>query len=467
MKRKRMLHFTGLLVLVLMLVSPMAALAAGGTDPDDALTPSGEWQALNPGESHWYGFYYEGDGSQIQILLEAYPPGSAGFTLWTPEEMRRWRAGSEVEPIGRGSTNPASGEKLAWSGSFNDRGIYYVLAEHSDNQPGISNYSLSVSGDGVRLQTSLPASKPSATPAQAMDQTAPKPPSDPAGRLVFQTAVGGELYTVNVDGSNLQRVGDGMDPSWSPDGRQIASIRWTEPRGVWVMDADGGNARRVFAESEPRWTSWSPDGDGILFSRVTGGRLEAVEFCFRGFCFTFPAHPRWTMGIVNPVDGSFREPPPPDSRTSRGPNWSPVADQVVFADVQGLRIQTLDRSVSYMLTDDARDASPVWSPDGSKVAFVRRQHDHDEIYVVNTDGSNLRRLTSTPAKPDGTVGNSVSPAWSPDGQYIAFLTDRTGAWEIWLMNANGKNPGPMFDTALNEVTLDYGWVGELAIDWTD
>jgi Tol biopolymer transport system component len=258
-----------------------------------------------------------------------------------------------------------------------------------------------------------------------------------------------------------------MDPSWSPDGSQIAFIQWQEPRGVWVMDADGANARRIFDWSEPRWTSWSPDGQEVMFARVTGGRQEPREFCFRGFCFTFPAHPHWKMGVVRVNDGSFYEPPPPDSLTSRAPMWSPVTDQTVSADIQGLRIHGLDGEVSFLITDDSRDISPAWSPDGRQVAFVRLQHDHWELYAVNADGGNLRRLTNTPAKPNGEVANSVSPAWSPDGQHLAFLTDRTGKWEIWIMRANGSNQRPMFQDELAGLGLEYTFLGERAISWKE
>jgi Tol biopolymer transport system component len=97
---------------------------------------------------------------------------------------------------------------------------------------------------------------------------------------------------------------------------------------------------------------------------------------------------------------------------------------------------------------------------------VRRQHDHWEIYVVGTDGSNPKRLTDTPDRPDGTPGSSASPAWSPDGNHIAFLTDRTGEWEIWVMAADGTGARPIFESALDGLALDYASLGERAISWT-
>jgi TolB protein len=172
------------------------------------------------------------------------------------------------------------------------------------------------------------------------------------------------------------------------------------------------------------------------------------------------------MGVTGVAGNSFYEPAPPDSQTSRAPSWSPGGDQVVFADVQGLRVQSLDGSTSYQITGDAKDTSPIWSPDGEQVAFVRRQHDHWEIYVVDAGGGNVQRLTNTPARPDGQVGSSSSPVWSPDGQYIAFLTDRSGEWEIWIMNADGSGQQPMFDSALDGLALDYASQGERAISWT-
>lgn len=314
-----------------------------------------------------------------------------------------------------------------------------------------------------------PTDEPTATaqPRPATSQPRPTPTPEFSGRLIFQTTLGGDLYTIRADGTGLQRVTDGVDPIWSPDGQQIAFARWREPRGIWVMDMAGGpgNERRVFDWSEARWPSWSPDGQEILFSHQKGGRLEDKDLCFWGFCFTIEAKPHWRLGIVQPVDGTFLEPPSP--QISLAPTWSPTADQVVLDGEQGLVIQTLDGETSYALTSDARDTGPVWSPDGKKVAFVRRQHDHLEVYVVDADGRNLTRLTNTPERPNGTPGNSGGPAWSPDGRSIAFYTDRTGKWEIWIMKSNGSEQRPMFPSALAGLSLDYSSVADRAISWTD
>jgi TolB protein len=126
----------------------------------------------------------------------------------------------------------------------------------------------------------------------------------------------------------------------------------------------------------------------------------------------------------------------------------------------------MDKSVFYLITTDPRDTGPAWAPDGRRVAFTRWQHDHWEIYAVDDSGRNLTRLTITPPKPDGMVANSAAPAWSPDGQYIAFLTDRSGPWQIWLMRADGSAQKPMFQDQLRGLPIEYTSQAERAISWT-
>jgi TolB protein len=443
------------------LIGQAVATSPGGSGPDDALTPSGNWEQLETGESRWYAFQYTGDGSQIDITLQVEPHGGAGFAVWTPEAIRDWGLGLEAEPVGRGSTGSQAEGILSWSGSFTIPGTYYAVVEHSGSPPGTSHYLLEIRGDGVSLAAPEATAAPEPQPAKAKPQSTA--PSKPTGKLVFQTTLGGPFYVVNADGSGLRRITDGADPTWSPDGTQIAFVRWREPRGVWVVDADGSNEWRAFDWSEARWPSWSPDGTQILFSRQYGGRTDEVEKCFWGFCFTIAPHPHWKLGIVRLSDGDFRE--PPASQFSLAPAWSPDGSRIVYADEQGLRVQSEDE-VSYLITDDGRDTGPAWSPDGSKVAFTRRQHDHWEVYVVDTDGRNLRRLTDTPRRSNGEVGNSAAAAWSPDGLHLAFLTDRSGKWEIWIMRAGGSGQKPMFPEALEGLALEYASLGERAISWT-
>ena len=92
-----------------------------------------------------------------------------------------------------------------------------------------------------------------------------------------------------------------------------------------------------------------------------------------------------------------------------------------------------------------------WSPDGSQVAFVSDQDGDVEIYRVDADGSNETRLTDSP-------GNDLSPAWSPDGTLIAFSSWRDGNMEIYVMNASdGSNPTRLtFNDSPPYASIDYG-----------
>lgn len=92
-----------------------------------------------------------------------------------------------------------------------------------------------------------------------------------------------------------------------------------------------------------------------------------------------------------------------------------------------------DGSDPVPLTDNnVDDMSPVWSPDGRRIAFVSRRDGNREIYVMNASGNGQLNLTRN-ATADWT------PAWSPDGERLAFASFRDGNWEIYVMDADGGN----------------------------
>jgi Tol biopolymer transport system component len=74
---------------------------------------------------------------------------------------------------------------------------------------------------------------------------------------------------------------------------------------------------------------------------------------------------------------------------------------------------------------------PVYSPDGMKLAFISTHDGDPEIFVMNADGTGLKKLTDN-------TNVDAAPSWSPDGGKIVFTSDRSGAFELYRMNADGS-----------------------------
>lgn len=86
-------------------------------------------------------------------------------------------------------------------------------------------------------------------------------------------------------------------------------------------------------------------------------------------------------------------------------------------------------ALTRLTTDPATDATPAWSPDGARIAFASDRTGTWEIFLMNADGSDQVQLTAT--------GSSSGPAWSPDGTRIAFTSYRDGNGEIYVINVDG------------------------------
>jgi TolB protein len=80
-----------------------------------------------------------------------------------------------------------------------------------------------------------------------------------------------------------------------------------------------------------------------------------------------------------------------------------------------------------LTTSEAEDMFPSWSPDGEKIAFQSNRTGNEDIYVLSLNDKGLSRITNDPAK-DGR------PTWSPDGNKIAFSSDRSGNLDLWVVD---------------------------------
>lgn len=316
------------------------------------------------------------------------------------------------------------------------------------------------------------------TPAAVDAQT----PATLDGKIVFQQANGGPIFTVNVDGTALTRVGAGMDPSWSPDGTQITYANLVPPRGIYVMNADGSRKQRIFDASEPRSPRWSPDGTSsgrIVFTRRTEKlpeREECVTFGVPGvftqtFCFDVPPYDRWVLGLVAPDGSDFRELTAWPG--AKAPTWHPDGEHIIYSSGQGVHQTNRQGTLGYdphlpyinALTTDTSDTDPELSPDGRYLVTQYWQHDHWEIHRVDLQTGQRRRLTKSPLLAD-PPHNNVSPTWSPDGRHILFVSDRSGQWGFYVMNADGSNQRPILQNVTAAVPLTYDFAGEQVADWT-
>ncbi len=133
------------------------------------------------------------------------------------------------------------------------------------------------------------------------------------------------------------------------------------------------------------------------------------------------------------------------------PAWSPDGSRIAFVRFHGgksdIYVMNSDGTDVTRLTTDGADSAPAWSPDGSEIAFAREVPGNQDIYVMDPDGSNVDRLTDDPAL-------EYAPAWSPDGMRIAFsaYASPPGPVHIYSMLANGTSRIQLTDSELDDAS---------------
>ncbi len=302
------------------------------------------------------------------------------------------------------------------------------------------------------VSTTLPAPVSTTTATEFTPTTQPDrevrtiPP--PVGRIAFvsdrDAVLGGldqDLVLADADGTNrihLAELGGGGDPVWSPDGTQIAyGTLGRDNTQVFIVDLESTEIHQVTdIAGSGMYHDWSPDGSQLAFNG--NDRLYVVN--------ADGSNPTQLSDLIT-------------GNVAWSPDGSRIAFEVESGDVWDIYLIDADGSGVVRLTElpgTHNLSSSPWSPDGSQISFI------NEVRVEQPDGSTKTDVHQYVISSDGTDLEEVQPApfwtwsWSPDGSRVAF-SDPDGA--LWVMNSDGSNVTRLSDALF----VHPGWPG---VSWS-
>jgi TolB protein len=241
----------------------------------------------------------------------------------------------------------------------------------------------------------------------------------------------------------------------------ISSVEKRDVKEVYIADYDGANPRRITINRTLNITpSWSPDGRSIAYTSYRTGVADIL--------------------ISNIYAGTLENPTKGVGQNFL-PVFSPDGSKIAFMTNRdgNNEIYVMNRdgsNVTRLTNNPAIDVTPTWSPTGNQIAFTSERTGTPQIYVVNVDGSGLRRIsqesyadraTWSPAPYNEIAftartgpgfdikiqsiatgetrqitfgeGSNESPAWSPNGRHLAFMSTRAGRSQIFTVDRDGRN----------------------------
>jgi TolB protein len=212
----------------------------------------------------------------------------------------------------------------------------------------------------------------------------------------------------------------------------------------WLYDVRSPNGQEVFGKryrgevTDEQIRRFAHQFADEIVSRLSGG-LPGVAGTQIAFISTRTGNKElWLMDY----DGANQRPVLQLQTISLTPRFSPDGTRIAFTCYGEAGGVTSAQICMYSMETGKRAAfmrykgtnsAPTWSPDGSKVMFSSSMHGDPELFVIDSSGTALKRVTYS-------AGVDTSPAWNPKtGQTVAFVSDRGGLPQLYLMNADGSN----------------------------
>lgn len=311
-----------------------------------------------------------------------------------------------------------------------------------------------VTAPGVRvtLDPSLAALPPTFTPTPTLEPTAtltPSPTPLPLStyRLIFAAAKPGEvvpsLFAGLADGADIRELGDDAgyyDIALSPDAAQLVFVRniapADSPDADWQLFvapvSDPTSARQITSQPNTglEHPVWSSDGTSIIYAANYDGDLDL---------YRTPADPD---GDVEPVMLTA------NLAYDSYPAVLPGGEDILFVSDQNspgfprLFMINAGGIVRPFSNVTGSISDPVYSPDGAQIAYVNKQSGDPDIWVITAAGERPFQLTINDSADDRSI------AWSDDGRWIAFASDRINGRFMWyLLNVNTHEVVPLGDLA--------------------